>query len=177
MKKINLISVRAKDLTKKQILLICKLKNSFWTRTVPDQLKWFKKNVKKMDINNMIIINGNVVGYTLLRRRRAYIENKSISYFYFDTFLVRSDLRKKGLGETLMIFNNKIIKSFKRHSFLICKSKLISFYVKFNWKILPGIKFKIMDHKPASPSIGSNINGMNYNFNKKIKKKIIYYIN
>ena len=98
MKKINLISVRAKALTKKQILLICKLKNSFWTRTVPDQLKWFKKNVKKMDINNMLIIDGNVVGYTLLRRRSAYIENRRISYFYFDTFLVRSDLRKKGLG-------------------------------------------------------------------------------
>tara|TARA_B100000780_G_scaffold193265_1_gene136226 strand:+ start:436 stop:969 length:534 start_codon:yes stop_codon:yes gene_type:complete len=177
MKKINLISVRAKDLTKKQILLICKLKNSFWTRTVPDQLKWFKKNVKKMDINNMLIIDGNVVGYTLLRRRSAYIENRRISYFYFDTFLVRSDLRKKGLGETLMIFNNKIIKSFKRHSFLICKRKLISFYVKFNWKILPGIRFKMMDHKPAWLTIGSNVNGMNYNFNKKIKKKIIYYIN
>ena len=96
MKKINLISVRTKDLTKKQILSICKLKNSFWRWTVSEQLKWLKKNVKKMDINNMLIINGNVVGYTLLRKRNAYVKNKRLRYFYFDTFLVHRNFRKKG---------------------------------------------------------------------------------
>jgi len=177
MKKINLISVRTKDLTKKQILSICKLKNTFWRRTVSEQLKWLKKNVKKMDINNMLIINGNVVGYTLLRKRNAYVKNKRLRYFYFDTFLVHRNFRKKGLGEALMKFNNKIIKNFKKHSFLICKKELVSFYVKFKWKILSATRFKMMDHNPQWFTTESSANGMIYNFNTKIKKKIIYYIN
>ena len=177
MKKIILTSVRTKDLKKEQILSICKLKNSFWTWSILKQLEWFKKNVKKMDINNMLTINDNLIGYTLLRKRSTFIEKKHFSYFYFDTFIVHRSFRKKGLGETLMLFNNKIIKSLKRHSFLICKKNLISFYVKFNWKILPVTRFKIMDHRPFWFTNKSSINGMTYNFSNKVKKKILYYIN
>ena len=81
------------------------------------------------------------------------------------TFIVRKKL------------NNKIIKSLKKHSFLICKKNLISFYVKFNWKILPVTRFKIMDHRPFWFTNKSSINGMTYNFSNKVKKKILYYIN
>ena len=45
--KFTLISLKTKNLKKKQILSICKLKNSFWPWTIRKQLEWYKKTVKK----------------------------------------------------------------------------------------------------------------------------------
>ena len=70
--KFNLISLKTKNLKKKQILSICKLKNSFWRWTIPKQLEWYKKYAKKTDINNMLMLDNKLVGYTLLRKRVAY---------------------------------------------------------------------------------------------------------
>ena len=41
--KFKLISIKTKDLKRKQILSICKLKNSFWPWTIQKQFKWYKK--------------------------------------------------------------------------------------------------------------------------------------
>ena len=175
--KFTLISLKTKNLKKRQILSICKLKNSFWPWTIRKQLEWYKKKAKKTDINNMLIINNRLVGYTLLRKRRAYENNKSFIYYYFDAFILHKKFRNKGFGETLILFNNKILNKLKKHSFLTCTKKTIPFYLKYNWKILPKNKFKIMDHKPAWFSSLASANGMTYNLDRKVKKKIFYYFN
>ena len=175
--KFTLISLKTKNLKKKQILSICRLKNTFWSWTIQKQLKWYKKTAKKTDINNMLIINNRLVGYTLLRKRKAYENNKSFIYYYFDSFVLSKMFRNKGLGEALILCNNKILNKFKKHSFLICPKNTIPFYLKYNWKILPKNKFKIMDHKPAWFSSLASTNGMTYNLDRKVKKKILYYFN
>ena len=48
MKRFNLINLTTKKLKQKDILSICKLKNSYWPWTLSNQVKWFKSNVKKM---------------------------------------------------------------------------------------------------------------------------------
>ena len=175
--KINLISLKTKNLKKKQILSICKLKNSFWRWTIPNQLEWFKKNAKKTDINNMLMLNNKLVGYTLLRKRIAYVKNKPLIYYYFDTFVVSKKIKNKGFGKILIQFNNEILNNLKKHSFLTCTKKTISFYLKYDWKILPKNKFRIMDHKPAWFKTKTSINGMTYNLDKKKMRKIFYYFN
>ena len=102
--KFTLISLKTKNLKKKQILSICKLKNSFWPWTIRKQLEWYKKTAKKMDINNMLVINNRLVGYTLLRKRNAYENNKSFIYYYLDTLVVHKKLQNKGFGKTFMLF-------------------------------------------------------------------------
>ena len=52
--KLTLISLKTKNLKKRQIISICKLKNSFFPWTIRKQLEWYKKKVKKTDINNML---------------------------------------------------------------------------------------------------------------------------
>jgi len=176
-KKITLISLKTKNLKKKQILSICKLKNSFWSWTVPKQLEWYKKTAKKTDINNLLLINKKLVGYTLLRKRKAIINNKSIIYYYFDSFILHKKFRDRGLGKILILFNNKILNKLKSHSFLTCSKKNIPFYSKYNWKVLPKYNFKIMDHKPIWFKNTASINGMTFNLDKKVKKKIFYFFN
>ena len=175
--KINLISLKTKNLKKKQISSICKLKNSFWPWTIKKQQEWFKEKVKKTDINNLLMLNNMLIGYTLLRKRKSIIDNRPFIYYYFDTFIIHSKFRDKGYGKKLILFNNKILKREKKHSFLTCEKKMVPFYLKFNWKISPKNNFKIMDHKPTFFKKEADINGMTFNFNKKFKKKILYYLN
>ena len=176
-RKILLISLKKKNLKKKQILSICKLKNLFWVWTVPKQIEWFEKKVKKTDINNMLILNNRLVAYTLLRKRKAYVNKKPLIYYYFDTCVVHNKFRGKGLGEILMLFNNKILNKLKKHSFLVCKKKTIPFYLKYNWKKLSHNKHQIMDHKSSWSNNINSQNGMTYNLDKKVKKEIFYYLN
>ena len=177
MKKSSLISVRTKFLKKNQIKSICALKNTFWTWTQPKQLKWFKKYVKMNDINNLLIFNNQIIGYTLLRKRKSYINNKSLTYYYFDSFIVKREYRHRSFGKTLMLFNIKILRKLKKHSFLTCTKKEVSFYRKYNWKILSNKMYKIMDHKHFWFKNASSVNGMTFNLTRKVNKKILYYFN
>ena len=125
--KFSLLSIKTKDLKKEEILSICKLKNTYWPWTITKQLEWYKKTAKKTDINNMLLINNKLVGYTLLRKRKAIKNNKSFIYYYLDSFIVHKKFRKKGFGEILILFNNKILNKLKSHSFLSCLKKNNSF--------------------------------------------------
>ena len=134
--KVNLVSVKTIGLKKKQILSICKLKNLVWPWTIKKQLEYFKKTVKKNDINNLLIFKNKLIGYSLLRKRKAYINNKSVIYYYLDSFSINKNIRNKGYGKALLLHNNKIVKKNKKHCFLICPQKSVSFYSKFDWKTL-----------------------------------------
>ena len=50
---------------------ICRLKDKFWKFGLSSQKKWLKKNVKEEDVHNCIFANKKLVGYTLIRRRKA----------------------------------------------------------------------------------------------------------
>ena len=176
MKQIKLISIRTKNLKKKQIISICKLKNKYWRWTVISQLKWFVSHVKTMDINNLLYLKKELVGYTLLRKRKAYHGKKKIKYFYLDTIIILSRFRKTGLGSKLMNHNNKIINKYKKHAFLICQKKNISFYSKHKWKVLKKNSFNILDHQPAWFNKNIPLFGMVYN-QIKTDGKINYFLN
>tara|TARA_Y100000768_G_C23976881_1_gene683525 strand:+ start:762 stop:1313 length:552 start_codon:yes stop_codon:yes gene_type:complete len=175
-KNISLISKRTKKLKKKEMTSICKLKNSHWKWTLNNQIRWFKKKVEPFDINNMLFFKNKLVGYTLLRKRQAYQNKKYFYYYYFDSYLIHKNFYGQGLSNKLISFNNNIIKKLKKHSFLICSKKMIPYYKKFNWKILPKKYFKIADHKPVWFKSQSDIFGMTYML-KKNKHKIFYYFN
>ena len=163
---ITLKSVKTKFLPKVIILKICELKNSHWKKGINSQIKFFKKNCKPSDINNLLYFNKNLIGYTLLRRRKFYEGLKKKNYFHFDTLIINKKFRDLRLSVFLMNFNNYIIKKNNLNSFLVCEKKLINFYKKFNWKLENKKKIKINDLK-------KNKNVMSYNYEKKVSKKIL----
>ena len=73
---IYLNSLNLKQLKKKDILSICKLKNEQWKYGLKSNLRWFKKNIKKNDVHNLLFLNKKLIGYTLLRKRKAVIKKK-----------------------------------------------------------------------------------------------------
>jgi hypothetical protein len=122
-----IISIKTKDLKKNQILSICKLKNTYWRWTITKQFEWFKKTSAKNDINNMLIINKELVGYTLLRKRKASENNKFFFYYYLDSMVLHKKIKKKGFGKILMLFNNKILINLKNMLFLPAQRRLYHF--------------------------------------------------
>ena len=161
---IKLNSLKSNELNKKQIREICILKDSLWKYGLNSQLKWFKENLKSNDLHNCLYLKEKLVGYTCLRNRKFSHGNKNKSYLLFDSLIISKNLRKKKLSYLLMLFNNNIIKSQKKISFLICDSKLQNFYKKFNWKNLRNNQFIFLNHKLKKK------HGMIYNL--KIAKKI-----
>ena len=164
-------SISSIKLKKNQVKEICFLKNKEWKFGIKSQIKWFKNNIKKNDIHNMLYSKTKLIGYTLLRKRTYKIENsqKNKNYLLFDTLIIDKKYRKNKYSNLLMNFNNRIIKKKGLFSFLVCKKRLINFYKKNGWKVTNRKKIELLDHKFYH-------NGMVFN-NKKIYKKYFLNIN
>ena len=111
----KLISIKSKELTKKNITDICNLKMQEWNFSLKSQIEYFKFNFQKKDINNMIYHNDKLVGYTILRNKKMNVDK---SYILIDTVIIDKNYRKKSLGSILMNFNNSEIIKCKLTSYL-----------------------------------------------------------
>ena len=161
-------SITTSKLSNNEIKQICLLKNQHWKFGINSQFKWFKNNVKKFDLHNLLYIKSKLVGYTLLRKRTYKIKNlkNNNHYLLFDTLVIDKKFRGMKFSNLLMSFNNEIIKLSGFSSFLICRNKLIDFYKKNNWNKLNKKSFSVEDHQFSS-------NGMIFN-KKEFKRKIFY---
>lgn len=168
----NLYSIISAKLKNNQIKSICQLKDKQWKFGIKSQMKWYKENIKKTDVHNLLYINSKLAGYTLLRKRTCKIKssNKDVTYFYFDTLIIDKKYRKKGLSNLLMSFNNTIIKQSGYFSFLTCKKNLLKFYKKNKWLELNKKNIEIKDHLFTT-------HGMIFNNKKNFRKKYFFYIN
>lgn len=134
---INLLSKMTSQLSKKEIDEIIRLKNTHWNYGRNSQKIFFKKKIKNKDMHNLLYLNKKLIGYTALRYSNyKNLKNKKINYLHFDTMIINKKFQKKNYSVLLMIFNNFIIRKKNKTSILLCNYSLISFYKKFNWKLL-----------------------------------------
>ena len=169
-KKIKLSSLKTNLLSKKRIEEICSLKIDGWKFNLHEQKKWFKKNIQKNDLHNCLTLDGNLAGYTCLRKRKYFFLNKKKNYLLFDTIVIKKNYRNLKLGKKLMKYNNKIIKQNKLPSFLLTTKKKLNFYKKFKWK-KNNHNFFLVNH-----ILKKNKILMNFNFKEKQEKKSIFMV-
>lgn len=129
-------------LLKKKIFI---LKNDYWNYSLKNQNIWFKKNVFKNDLHNLVFFKKQLIGYTLLKTRSQ--NNKNKKYIYLDTFIISKKFRKFGLGKMLINFNNFYIIKKKLIGVLLCYERTIKFYKNFGWKKISNQKIKFIDKK------------------------------
>ena len=177
------ISKKTKQLQKKEIALICKLKNTHWKFGFKSNLSWFEENVKKNDIHNLMFFNTKLIGYTLLRVRTLCVEKIKKKYLYFDTLIIDKEFRSKKNSYLLMNFNNQIILKMNKISFLLCETKLIKYYKKFQWKkinkkifSLKNKKFNLNENEIKSNERKLNLNGMFFNNKNFNNRKYIFFL-
>ena len=83
MKELLLKSKLTKKLRKKEILSICKLKNTHWKYGIKSQVDWFNENVQDNDIHNLAYLKERLVGYVSLRKRNFLLKNKKKKLLVF----------------------------------------------------------------------------------------------
>ena len=114
----KLISCETNKLSKKNILEILKLKDTYWRYGISEQKKFFQKKINKNDIHNLLYIKRVLKGYTCLRKKKYSYKSKKIHFFIFDTLVINKKVRSSGYGGKLMKFNNQIINKHKLLAFL-----------------------------------------------------------
>ena len=106
---ISIKSIETKNLKKKEILKICKLKNTFWKYGLKSNLKWFKSNMKTKDIHNLLYFKDKFVGYSVLRKRTFLIKKVKKKYLYSDTLIIDNRYRNLKLARIFWKFNSGMI--------------------------------------------------------------------
>ena len=128
-------------------------------------------------LHNLMILNNKIVGYTSLSFRNLKIFKTGGSiigkrYILFSTFILKKKQRNFIYASKMMKFNNKIIFTKNKGSFLLCYGDKIDFYKFFGWSTLKKSDFQVPDHK-------HNLRGMTYNLKdhkiKKFKKYNFFY--
>jgi hypothetical protein len=144
---IKLQSIDTNKLSSNLIKKICYLKNSFWNFGISNQINWFKKNVEKNDIHNLLYYKNYLIGYSMLRNRKIIKRKKK--YLQLDTVIIHKKFQNNNYSYILMNFNNLIINNNNKKTFLICKKNLVKFYKKFKWKEINKNLFKAIDCKSS----------------------------
>ncbi len=171
---ISIKSIETKNLKKKEILKICKLKNTFWKYGLKSNLKWFKSNMKTKDIHNLLYFKDKFVGYSVLRKRTFLIKKVKKKYLYSDTLIIDNRYRNLKLARIFWKFNSGMIIREKIHAFLICEPFIRPFHKKFGWKLLKKKDYEILDYKPSF----KNFHAMTFNLNSNlVNRKKIYFVN
>ena len=82
--KIKSFTKKTSKLSKQKIEEIYKIKDSFWKYGKSSQASWFKQNVKRDDIHNLLVNKQKLVGYTLLRKREMKIRDRKKKKLFFN---------------------------------------------------------------------------------------------
>jgi spore coat polysaccharide biosynthesis protein SpsF len=131
--KINLVSLKSKDLSSHYIKKILKLKQQQWNYSLKSQYDHFLKEYNKDDINNMIFYGKKLIGYTILKNKKIKFNSINKLFLLLDTIIIDLSFRKKNFGEILMCFNNNEILKSNKTAILQCKNSHIMFYKKNFW--------------------------------------------
>ena len=166
----SIFSITSLNLKSSQINSICNLKDQEWKFGKISQNDWFRKNIKKNDIHNLLYINTKLIGYTSLRKKLCKIKNKKkkIQYLLFDTLIIDKKFKGKKLSNLLMTFNNEIIKQSCFFSFLICKNRHVNFYKKNKWIKINNKNINFLEHTVFK-------NGMIFNKTNANKHKYYFF--
>jgi len=160
-------------LKKNDIEQIIRLKNTQWKFGYQSQLKWFrnKKNILSTDYHFYIKKNKRIISYVQLGKRKYLIGSKKSNYILFRTLIVSKNERGKNLSQLIMQNVQKFIKKKNLPCFLLCKKKLIPFYMRYGFLLLNKNKFKITKYKTI-------LNGMIFNLSRKnVKSFVSFYYN
>ena len=168
-------SIKTFKLNKKHIYQILRLKDSHWKFGYKSQKSWFEKKISANDFHNLMIINNEIVGYTLLGSRSLFIyanksKAKKLKYTLFSTLILKKKFRNYFYASKMMKFNNKIILRLKKPSFLICKKTKINFYKFYKWKLINKKNFLLKGHN-------TKLKAMIYNLNADVNCKYVFYFN
>lgn len=130
--KLNLQLIKSKNLSRKLLHMIVKLKKQSWNYSINSQIKWFLNYTKNNDKNYLFFYNSKLAGYTLITKRLLIYGNIKSYYYLLDTIIVDKNHRKRGFGNYILSFLLKNYFRLKYPLLVITEKKNYPFYKKNN---------------------------------------------
>lgn len=119
-----------------RLLDVIKIKSSAWNYPLESQIQWIYENITPSDIH--CILKDDDIDVAYLNLVDITLDIDGLRYRGFGVGNVCSIEKGKGYGSVLMEMTNLYIKQQTRIGMLFCKSSLLGFYSRFDWKrILP----------------------------------------
>ena len=127
--------IRHNDILFRDILRVISVKSVAWPYPIESQIKWIIDNMRTNDIHAFIRENDVDKAYMSL------IPVVSLMNGHKEPFMgvgcVCSVNPGMGGGKSLIISINQYFDTENYKGLLFCKESLISFYRKYNWKLIP----------------------------------------
>jgi hypothetical protein len=133
---------------------IIKVKAVAWPYSYNQQCDWIKNNLKSSDIHVLLLDGEKVVAYLNLVEIVVQIDSTELSGFGVGN--VCAIEKGKGWGRELLKEVNNYLLENRRLGLLFCKEKLVRFYIKSEWILLPNQRLIISN-------IGSQVYTFAYN--------------
>ena len=140
---LNLIKVKTKNLSIKQINKICKIKMQKWKFNLKSQKKFLLNNSNSNDIHQIVLINDKIVGYNCLK----FVKNLNKTIMIFDSLIVDKKYRGMGVSSIILFSSINEILSKKKQCYLYSDKNLQKYYEKFGWIRINKKKIKIIKRK------------------------------
>ena len=154
--KLNLKLIKSKNLSKKLLHMIVKLKKQSWNYSINSQIRWFLNYTKTNDKNYLFFYNSKLAGYTLITKRLLISRNVKSYYYLLDTIIVDKKHRMRGFGNYILSLLLKNYSRLKYPLLIITEKKNYLFYKKSNLIKLSKKKIIFNDYNTKDKIILTN---------------------
>lgn len=113
---------------------IVKIKQLSWDYSYESHLNWIRDNIQDDDLHFILYENGELVAYMNIVNVDVMIDNASYQSMGIGNVCAAS--KGRGYGKEIMNELNRYLLEVDSIGILLCKTPLIPFYQKFNWKLV-----------------------------------------
>lgn len=128
--------IEHEQIEEKQLKQIVALKMQHWPYTVDEQKKWISLNLNDNDIHICIYQKRALIAYLNLAVVNMEIDGENVPTYGIGNVCVDKRYNGLGWGKLLMASANLYLKEKKRVGVLLCKEKLLPFYMQSGWKLV-----------------------------------------
>jgi hypothetical protein len=147
------------QLSEQNLKKIINLKKKHWDYSEEEHKKWIDNNINENDIHVLMFQDEILVAYLNLIQTEVILNNRE--HFFLGIGNVCSLEKGFGYGKELLVGMQKYLVQNDFKGILFCKDKLVDFYVKFEWKLVPKNRVISENYK--------NVNVMFYNVDTNVE--------
>ena len=127
--------VKHSDLSQRDLLRICELKNQHWPYGMESQTQWMQNNLQDADYHLLGLKEDEdrLTAYLTVTELTVERDGKSERMLGLGCVCVDKRIEHGGYGKQLVKAANAFIRSQQCEGILLCKDSLVGFYQKCGW--------------------------------------------
>lgn len=135
--------IKHSEISENNIKRVIAIKNSAWPYSFKSQIEWIDNNLSSKDLHVILKDNNDDIAYLNMCPVEMEIDGINLSFYGIGN--VCTKIHGKGHGGILIQLVNMYLKKNNLHGLLFCKEKVVGFYTRYNWEIIPSYKIDMFE--------------------------------